>query len=277
MYQTNKLVLAMAAAGMLSLAPLHVQAAEADMSTQLTEMTQEGKVWTVIALGRHLNPLGIDVDVTNGTATLSGSVESDIDRDLAEQLALGTDGVKQVDNQLTVTPPAADQQSKPGLSQQMDDATLTAMIKSKLLWNSNTEGLDINVTTVQGVVALKGTANSAEARKLAGQLASNTKGVKKVDNQLKVSASPTTTAKVQQTANSATTVISDTWITSKVKSSFLYSSNLDALDISVETKGGLVYLSGSVASSAEKQLATETVRNIRGVRAVNVDGLRVDS
>ena len=277
MYQVNKIVLAMTAAGMLALAPIHAQAAEADMSTQLTELTQEGKVWTVIALDRHLNPFGIDVDVKNGTATLTGSVESDIDRDLAEQLALGTEGVNKVNNKLTLDPPKADQKPKPSLSQQMDDATLTAMVKSKLLWNSNTEGTDINVTTEQGVVSLKGVANSDEARELAGQLASNTKGVKNVDNQLNVSATATTSAQVQQKANTAGTAINDAWITSKVKSSLVYASNINGLDISVETKSGMVFLSGSVLSSEEKQLAIETVRNIRGVRGVDADAISVDS
>ena len=229
MYQVNKIVLAMTAAGMLALAPIHAQAAEADMSTQLTELTQEGKVWTVIALDRHLNPFGIDVDVKNGTATLTGSVESDIDRDLAEQLALGTEGVNKVNNKLTLDPPKADQKPKPSLSQQMDDATLTAMVKSKLLWNSNTEGTDINVTTEQGVVSLKGVTNSDEARELAGQLAGNTKGVKNVDNQLNVSATATTSAQVQQKANTAGTAINDAWITSKVKSSLVYASNINGL------------------------------------------------
>lgn len=277
MYQVNKIVLAMTAAGMLALAPIHAQAAEADMSTQLTEMTQEGKVWTVIALDRHLNPFGIDVDVKNGTATLTGSVESDIDRDLAEQLALGTEGVNKVNNKLTLDPPKADQKPKPSLSQQMDDATLTAMVKSKLLWNSNTEGTDINVTTEQGVVSLKGVTNSDEARELAGQLAGNTKGVKNVDNQLNVSATATTSAQVQQKANTAGTAINDAWITSKVKSSLVYASNINGLDISVETKSGMVFLSGSVLSSEEKQLAIETARTIRGVRGVDADAISVDS
>ena len=277
MYQVNKIVLAMTAAGMLALAPIHAQAAEADMSTQLTELTQEGKVWTVIALDRHLNPFGIDVDVKNGTATLTGSVESDIDRDLAEQLALGTEGVNKVNNKLTLDPPKADQKPKPSLSQQMDDATLTAMVKSKLLWNSNTEGTDINVTTEQGVVSLKGVTNSDEARELAGQLAGNTKGVKNVDNQLNVSATATTSAQVQQKANTAGTAINDAWITSKVKSSLVYSRNLDGLDISVDTQKGMVSLSGTVLSNAEKQLAVETARNIRGVRGVDADALRIGS
>lgn len=280
MYPMKKLVLAMTATGMLGLSPLYVQAAEANpstVSTQLSEVAKEGKVWGVIALNRHLNPFGINVDVKGGTATLTGSVESDIDRDLAEQLALGTDGINNVDNQLIVSAPASGKQAKPGLSQQVDDVTLTTVIKSKLLWNSHTEGLNINVSTTQGAVTLKGNADSAQAKELAEHLARNTAGVKQVNNHIKVSASESTTAKAQQVASGASTAINDTWITSKVKSSFLYDSNLDGLNIAVETQRGMVQLSGHVLSSEEKQLAVETASNIRGVRGVDADALRVDS
>jgi len=60
-----------------------------------------------------------------------------------------------------------------------------------------------------------------------------------------------------------------------VKSSFLLSSNLDGLDIKVETRDGKVTLTGTVQSSAEKALAVETAENLRGVKDVNADGLRV--
>ena len=280
MYPMKKLVLAMTAAGMLGLSPLYIQAAEANPSavnTQLSEVAKEGKVWGVIALNRHLNPFGINLDVKDSTATLTGSVESDIDRDLAEQLALGTDGINSVDNQLIVSAPASGKQAKPGLSQQVDDVTLTTVIKSKLLWNSHTEGLNINVSTEQGAVTLKGNADSAQAKALAEHLARNSAGVKQVDNQLKVSASASNAAKVQQAVTDANTAINDTWITSKVKSSVLYDSNLDGLNIAVETQRGMVQLSGRVLSSEEKQLAVETASNIRGVRGVDADALRVDS
>ena len=62
-----------------------------------------------------------------------------------------------------------------------------------------------------------------------------------------------------------------------MKSSFIYSRNLDGLNISVDTQKGMVSLSGTVLSDAEKQLAVETARNIRGVRGVDADALRIDS
>lgn len=278
MHQLKTLALATATAGLIGLAPFAAHAAEGDVSRELSEARQEGSIWTAFALNRHLNPFTIDVDVENGSAKLTGKVETDVERDLAEQIALGIDGVDKVDNQLTLDPAfEAKASSEPSLSQRFDDATLAATVKSKLLWNSNTEGLDIKVNAANGAVSLTGTAQSAEAKDLAGRLAANTEGVREVNNQLSVSATESTAAKTQNAADDAAVAISDAWITSKVKSSFIYSRNLDGLNISVDTQKGMVSLSGSVLSNAEKQLAIETARNIRGVRGVDADALKVAS
>lgn len=268
------LALATATSLIVALNPL---SAHADAASDVKEARQEGSIWTAIALNRHLNPFTIDVDVENGVARLTGNVESDVDRDLAEQVALGVEGIQKVDNQLKVDPNVEPRAAgtEPDFSQRLEDSTLTATIKSKLLWNANTEGLDINVDTRNAVVTLKGDAQSAEAKELAGRLAANTDGVNSVNNLLSVSASPTAAAAAQGKADQAGAAISDSWITSKVKASYLVSNNLDGLKIGVDTKDGMVRLSGEVPSAEQKRLAEETARNIRGVRGVDADALKV--
>lgn len=276
MHQLKKIALATAAATLIGMTPMVAQAADGDVSVELREARQEGSLWTAYALNRHLSPFSIDVDVENGVAILTGTVESEVDRELAEQVALGIEGIQKVDNKLVIDgkyEPKA--RTEPSMSQRFDDATLTATVKSKLLWNSSTEGLDINVDSKNGVVTLTGEAQSAAAKDLAGRLADNTDGVRKVVNNLKVSGTPSTAAKVQTTADDAGDAISDAWITSKVKSTYLYSRHLDGLDISVETKAGQVQLGGAVATSAEKDLAVEMAKTIRGVRSVNASALKV--
>lgn len=276
MHQLKTLALATATAGLFAFMPLAAYAEQGDLSSKLSEARQEGSIWTAFALNRHLSPFTIDVDVENGSALITGSVETAVERDLAEQIALGIEGVNKVDNQLQVDPkiePKAS--SEPTLAQRFDDATLVATVKSKLLWNRNTEGLDIKVTSDNGVVTLTGSAQTAAAKELAGRLAGNTEGVREVHNQLIVSADETAAAKAQNVVTDAGTAISDAWITSKVKSSLLYNRNIDGLNISVETKAGQVTLGGSVQSEAEKQLVVETARNIRGVRAVEAANLSI--
>ena len=87
-------------------------------------------------------------------------------------------------------------------------------------------------------------------------------------------AAESTMLAANNTVDKAEQAVSDTWITSKVKSSYLLSSNLSGLDISVDTNNGVVALGGTVMTQAEKELAIETAKNIRGVKGVSAENLR---
>lgn len=78
-----------------------------------------------------------------------------------------------------------------------------------------------------------------------------------------------------ETMEKAEDAVSDTWITSKVKSTFLADSDLDGMDIKVETNQGVVSLSGTVGSKAEKELAIQKAMTIKGVKDVSADALLV--
>ena len=70
--------------------------------------------------------------------------------------------------------------------------------------------------------------------------------------------------------------ITDSWISTKVKSTYIYSSNIDASQITVSTQGGVVSLSGKLDSGAQRALAIELAENVRGVkRAMPGDFLQV--
>lgn len=258
----------------LGTAPLVGHAAGAELQQQLVAARQEGSIWTAFALNRHLNPYKLDIEVDAGRATLSGRVESQVQKELAEQVALSVEGIESVDNRIEVDPKVGED-NPPGMVQRLEDATLAATVKSKLLWNSNTRGLDIQVRSENGAITLSGQAHTATAKELAGNLAANTDGVREVFNHLSISTADSTSSEVQTAAQEAREDISDAWITSKVKASLLYSRNLDGLNISVETTDGLVTLRGSVLSNAEKRLAMDIARNIRGVRGVDADALLV--
>jgi osmotically-inducible protein OsmY len=278
MHPLKKIALAITTSSLLGMTPVVAQAAQGDLPTQLQQARQEGSIWTAFALNRHLSPFNISVQVEQGTATLKGKVENQVDKDLATQIASDVQGINKVENLLEIDPQVASEPgTKANMAQRFDDATLTATIKSKLLWNSVTEGLNIEVSANQGVVTLKGQAKDADAKQLAGSLASNTDGVTEVNNLISVSARDTQAIKEQNeaAANSVKEELSDTWITSKVKSSLIYSRTLDGLNIKVQTKDGVVSLDGVVANYAEKELAVEIARNIRGVKGVDADTLRV--
>lgn len=268
------LMLASSTALLIGLAPPAVHAAEGGLSGQLQSARQEGSIWTAFALNRHLNPFDLEIAVENGKARLQGRVESEVQRDLAEQVALSISGVEAVDNRIEVDGTVAEGEP-PALVERLENASLAATVRSKLLWNSNTRGLDIQVKSQKGAITLSGHALTPAAKELAGQLAANTDGVREVFNHLSISTADSSSSEVQTAVEEGRETISDAWITSKVRASFLHSRNLDALNLEVATDDGLVTLRGSVLSSAEKRLAVEIARNIRGVRGVDADAVRI--
>jgi len=68
----------------------------------------------------------------------------------------------------------------------VDDAALTAKVKSALVAEPNLKSMTINVDTMAGVVTLKGTTDSPENRQKAEQVASAVEGVRTVKNELVV-------------------------------------------------------------------------------------------
>jgi osmotically-inducible protein OsmY len=74
--------------------------------------------------------------------------------------------------------------SKKTAGQVVDDATITAKVKSALLADPDISGLKINVDTVGGVVKLKGEIKTMALRKKVDSIVRGVEGVKTVDNQL---------------------------------------------------------------------------------------------
>ncbi|HEY8554126.1 MAG TPA: BON domain-containing protein [Burkholderiales bacterium] len=72
--------------------------------------------------------------------------------------------------------------------QTVDDAAITAKVKSQLLSSPEVSGLNVNVTTYRGEVQLSGYVNDAEQRRQAEQIARSVEGVRSVSNDLIVKA-----------------------------------------------------------------------------------------
>ena len=244
--------------------------ATAKPTQAVIEARQETQIWTTYALSPYLRANDLKVVVHEGKATLTGNVAEDVNKDLAKQIALGVDGIKSVDNKIEVVPnyksPA--QSANRSYGEVVDDASISSAVKSKLMWSRYADGLSANVETTRGKVKLTGTANSMEAKDAAGKLAMNTHGVHAVNNQLVLE-----TGKPGAVAKTEGTDMSDGWITTKVKSTYMYSSNVNGSDIAVSTNAGIVSLTGKMDSGAERALAIELARNVKGVKSVDSSSL----
>jgi hyperosmotically inducible protein len=249
-------------------------AADKSVEQAVAEARLEGQIGTAILLNRHLNPFEIDVDVEGDTAILTGVVDESIDRELAERVAKNAKGIARVDNRITIDAETTGRVRADGdrdFGEVLEDASITASVKSRLLWNDVTDGLDIEVDTVDHRVTLTGDATTQAEKDMATRLAMRTDGVRGVDNKIVVK--PSTAPKPEN----ADERVSDTWITTKVKSSLLMSTNVDGLDLSVETKDGVVTLTGQASSTAERDLAVEIAKDIKGVKNVNASGVKIDA
>ncbi|WP_047128091.1 BON domain-containing protein [Xanthomonas arboricola] len=69
--------------------------------------------------------------------------------------------------------------------------------------------------------------------------------------------------------------VTDTWITTKVKADLLATDNVSGTDVKVETKNGIVTLTGTVATKAEHDKAVAVAKGIEGVKSVKSIGLKV--
>ena len=265
-------------------------------SADVSDARLEAQISTTYALSPHLQARDITVSVQDGTASLTGVVPEDINKELAEQFALSVEGVTEVDNQLVIDADYTPAEEAEGRSfgDRVTDATITAAVKSKLMWTRHAEGLATEVSTESGNVTLEGTAESQEAKDLAERLATTTPGVVSVDNQLEVKepgtakepdtakesdtakepgAGETAMDKTREVAADTGEFITDLWITTKAKSTFMWSDGVSGSDISVTTDDGVVELSGKVDSEAEHELAVELAKGLRGVKSVDATGL----
>ena len=70
--------------------------------------------------------------------------------------------------------------------QNVDDATITASVKSKLVADKASNLTRVDVDTTNRVVSLNGVVESPEHRRRAEELAMQVSGVRRVDNNLQV-------------------------------------------------------------------------------------------
>jgi hyperosmotically inducible protein len=244
----------------------------AAVADTVSDTWSEASLTTAYLLNEHLNPFDIVVEVRAGRAVLSGVVSSEVEKELAGEIAKATKGVTRVENDLKVMPQTnAARESGSTFARKFEDASITAKVKSQLLWNSATRGLDIDVETDNGVVTLTGEVGSEGEAALARQIALNTRGVRAVKRVLDInqqSVGDAVAGTAERAAEIAGHAVSDTWITAKVKSALLYNRHLDGTAIEVHTKDGTVLLDGAVSSTKELAHAVDIAKGIIGVKQV---------
>jgi hyperosmotically inducible protein len=149
-------------------------------------------------------------------------------------------------------------QKSPG--EGVDDSITTGRVKAALIADPVTKAHQIDVDTFKGTVQLNGFVDTAASKERAGEVARHTKGVTKVENNLAVKTDG---------ARSAGGVVDDAAITAKVKAALIGDPRTKAHQVNVETRDGVVQLSGFVDNSEAKSTAEELARNVDNVKSVD--------
>ena len=245
--------------------------ARKDVSLMLNEARLTATTKTALSLSRHLKNAEIDVAVSGGTVTLSGVVGSEIQKQLAGEVARSIKGASKIQNNLVVSralllKPTTRERS---LGERLDDLTIEASVKTALMLNENVRSRRIGVSSTNGRVTLTGKVGSAAEGELARKIAEDVKGVVSVESRIALEE-----AGEEESERSIIEKVDDVRVVAQVRAALMVNRNLDSSEIEVMSRGGVVTLSGIVRSGAEKDLAQKVTEDCRGVKGV-VNELRI--
>lgn len=164
---------------------------------------------------------------------------------------------------------------------QTDDA-LDSKIATRIANDPTLKTDAIKVTVEKGVATLSGMVATEADKAKAGRLA-RISGVKRVENNIvtreKAKNKATGTAgkvadKTKEGASKTGEVVTDGWISTRIKTKFMGEESLRQSDIKVDTNNHVVTLTGTAASEAARAKAVAMAKDVEGVRQV-VDKLMV--
>ncbi len=247
--------------------------ARRDISRMLGEARLTASTKTALSLNRHLKGTKLEVSVTDGVVSLSGAVGTEIQKELAGEVALSIKGVTKVQNDLVVSRSLTLSQAarERSLGERLDDLTIEAAVKAALILNENVSARKIGVSSDRGRVLLTGKIASPAEAELARKIADDIEGVVAVEFKLALEAVPD---KPERGRKSIIEKVDDVRVVAQVRAALMVNRNIDSSEIEVASERGVVRLSGIVRSGAEKDLVQKIAEDCWGVKSVD-NALRI--
>jgi hyperosmotically inducible protein len=193
----------------------------------------------------------VKVKANEGVVTLTGTVQDEDNKELAEDTVKNLPGVTAVKNEITI------KRDHPEYS----DSWIAFKIRGRLLVKAHVSGAT-KVDVKDGAVTLSGTADNVAQKELTAVYAREITGVKSVKNDIVVKPAPAP-------GTSMSDKIDDASITTQVTYALLRHKSTSALKTKVTTVNGIVAITGEASSEAEKALVTKLAGDVRGVMAVS--------
>lgn len=219
------------------------------------------KVKTALGLSKRLAGFDINVNTSDGVATLTGQVPSEDIKSLAGEIARDTAGVKDVKNEIAVDP-AAQPSSE---SVHVEDLEIRVAILEALAHSRELGGKNIEVKVESRSVTLSGSVETPTQRSGAEQIARAVDGVAGVTNNLAVT---NPQAASEPPAATVTPADSNRDLAKRVEFELYRTNVFNTLTMQVRAEDGAVTLAGTVRSRAELLLAERVAQSVAGVKKV---------
>ena len=201
----------------------------------------------------YLKDDAVKAEAKNGVVTLTGTVNEASHKALAQDTMESLPGVTRVDNRL---------ETKAEVAAEKADTWITRKINLSLLFHRNVNAGKTTADVKDGVVTLKGEASSLAQKELTTEYANDIEGVKEVKNEMTVA---TAAVPVELTPGKK---IDDASISAQVKTALWNHRSTSSVKTKIETRDGVVTLTGIAKNAAEKSLVTKLVNDIQGVTSV---------
>jgi len=142
------------------------------------------QVKTALLFHRNVSGIGTDVNVKDGVVILTGKASSLAQKELTTEYAKDIGHVKAVVNDMTIDPAPTTPDATAG--DKIDDASITAEVKSSLMSHQSTSAIHTAVSTTDGIVTLSGVAKNEAEKSLVTKLATDIDGVSSVINNMTI-------------------------------------------------------------------------------------------
>lgn len=142
------------------------------------------RVKNMLMLHRNLDSANTEVNVKDGLVTLHGEVNSQAEKGLTAEYVKDIEGVKDVDNQMTVA--TAPKTKHRTVGEFIDDSSIKSQIKLALLFHRGTNPFRADITVKRGVVTVSGMAKNAAEKELVSKRIADIHGVKRIQNRMTI-------------------------------------------------------------------------------------------
>ena len=226
-----------------------------------TDDTTASNVKSALSLSKRISAYNIDVASKDGVVMLTGQVASESVKSLAGEIARDTEGVKEVNNQITVDPGAQPSSE----SVRVEDLEIRSAILEAIARSSELGGKNIEVKVENRMVTLSGSVTTPAQHNGAEQIARAAGNVAGVTNNLEIT---NPQAATEPPSVNAASVDQNADLAKRVEFELFRTGAFETAALKISSKDGTVTLSGTVRSLAEKLLAERIAQGVPGVKKV---------